>query len=197
MLFIKLIINNYGYWKTFAKWNLLCWWVRTDIFYIWHVLQSLHWIRYIFTCQRFTFMHCCWNFEMYQELFWIQIMILWIKIESCCEEAINSQHSCKHTYFRSRFIRATTLLSCFAHITFTFMHLADAFIQSDLQYIQAIHFFYQYVCSLGIEPMTFCAANAMLYHWATGTLFYFLHKSSDKADDWCLFLQIRFGVALC
>ncbi len=50
------------------------------------------------------------------------------------------------------------------------MHLADAFIQSDLQYIQVIHF-YQYVCSLGIEPMTLCAANAMLYHWATGTLY--------------------------
>ncbi len=48
------------------------------------------------------------------------------------------------------------------------MHLADAFIQSDLQCIQAIHVFYQYVCSLGIEPMTFCATNAMLYHWATG-----------------------------
>ncbi len=30
-------------------------------------------------------------------------------------------------------------------------------------------FFYQYVCSLGIEPTTFCAANTMLYHWATGT----------------------------
>ncbi len=29
--------------------------------------------------------------------------------------------------------------------TFTFMHLADAFIQSDLQCIQAIHFFNQYV----------------------------------------------------
>ncbi len=28
-------------------------------------------------------------------------------------------------------------------------------------------FFYQYVCSLGIEPTTFCTANAMLYHWAT------------------------------
>ncbi len=25
-------------------------------------------------------------------------------------------------------------------------------------------FFYQYVCSLGIEPTTFCAINAMLYH---------------------------------
>ncbi len=32
---------------------------------------------------------------------------------------------------------------------FTFMHLADAFIQSDLQCIQPIHF-YQYMCSLGI-----------------------------------------------
>ncbi len=49
------------------------------------------------------------------------------------------------------------------------MHLADAFIQSDLQCIQAIYFFYQYACSLGIEPTTFCAANTMLYHWATGT----------------------------
>ncbi len=39
--------------------------------------------------------------------------------------------------------------------TFTFMHLADAFIQSDLQCIQAIHFFCQYMCSLGIEPTTF------------------------------------------
>ncbi len=38
--------------------------------------------------------------------------------------------------------------------TFTFMHLADAFIQSDLQCIQAIHLYCQYVCSLGIEPTT-------------------------------------------
>ncbi len=44
------------------------------------------------------------------------------------------------------------------------MHLADAFIQSDLQSIQATHFFCQYVCSLEIEPTTFCAANAILYH---------------------------------
>ncbi len=39
--------------------------------------------------------------------------------------------------------------------TLTFMHLADAFIQSDLQCIQVIHFFCQYMCSLGIEPTTF------------------------------------------
>ncbi len=56
----------------------------------------------------------------------------------------------------------SSLLYIYIYIyTFTLMHLAD--------YIQAIHFFYQYVCSLGIEPMTFSAANAMLYHWATGT----------------------------
>ncbi len=53
-------------------------------------------------------------------------------------------------------------LSCRNRI-FIFMYLADAFIQSDLQCIQAIHF------SLGIEPTTFCAADTMLYHWATGT----------------------------
>ncbi len=47
--------------------------------------------------------------------------------------------------------------------SFTFMHLADAFIQSDLQCIQVIHFC-QYLCSLGIEPTTFCAADAMLYN---------------------------------
>ncbi len=40
----------------------------------------------------------------------------------------------------------------------TFTHLTDAFIQSDLQCIPALHFLY--VCSLGIEPTTFCAANA-------------------------------------
>ncbi len=30
-----------------------------------------------------------------------------------------------------------------------------------------LYIFCQYMCSLGIEPTTFCAANAMLYHWAT------------------------------
>ncbi len=30
-----------------------------------------------------------------------------------------------------------------------------------------LYIFNQHLCSLGIEPTTFCAANAMLYHWAT------------------------------
>ncbi len=45
--------------------------------------------------------------------------------------------------------------SYMSHTHFTFMHLADAFIQSDLQCIQAIHLYCQYMCSLGIEPTTF------------------------------------------
>ncbi len=43
------------------------------------------------------------------------------------------------------------------------MHLADAFIQR-LTVHSVYNFFCQYVCSLGIEPTTFRAANAMLYH---------------------------------
>ncbi len=56
--------------------------------------------------------------------------------------------------------------------TFTFMHLADAFIQSDLQCIQVIYFFCQYACSLGIEPTTFALLTQCSNHWATGRLFF-------------------------
>ncbi len=48
-------------------------------------------------------------------------------------------------------------------------------------FIQTIHFFYQYVCSLGIEPTAFCAANAMLYHWATGAHKYFHSKQVNSS----------------
>ncbi len=50
--------------------------------------------------------------------------------------------------------------------TFTFMHLADTFIQSDLQCIQVIHFWSVRVFS-GNWTHNLCAANAMLYHWNT------------------------------
>ncbi len=38
-------------------------------------------------------------------------------------------------------LKVYELLAFWKVCTFTFMHLADAFIQSDLQCIQAIHFF--------------------------------------------------------
>ncbi len=57
----------------------------------------------------------------------------------------------------------------YSAFTFTFMHLADAFIQSDLQWTHSINFLS--VCVFpGNRTHNLCAANEMLYHWATGTL---------------------------
>ncbi len=57
------------------------------------------------------------------------------------------------------------------------MHLSDAFIQSDLQCIQVIHVLL--VCVFpGNRTHNLCAANTMLYHWATGTQFSLL-KGKD------------------
>ncbi len=47
---------------------------------------------------------------------------------------------------------------------FTFMHLADAFIQSDLHCIQIIHLYCQYMCFLGIEPTTFALLTQCSNH---------------------------------
>ncbi len=69
-----------------------------------------------------------------------------------------------------------------SEVAFTFMHLADAFIQSDL--FSWLYIFCKYVCSLGIEHTIFCAANAMLYHWATGTLDVFTHCLMQLRGTW-------------
>ncbi len=45
--------------------------------------------------------------------------------------------------------------------------------------IQVIHF-HQYVWSLGIEPTTFCAADAMFYHWATQVTNTILYSTIPK-----------------
>ncbi len=66
------------------------------------------------------------------------------------------------------------------------MHLADAFIQSDLQCIQVIHFI-QYVCSLGIEPRPFalltqCSTTEpqeqFLHYMPLTELLSFIHKKN-------------------
>ncbi len=67
--------------------------------------------------------------------------------------------------------------------TFTFTHLADAFIQSDLHCIQAIH-----VLSLCVFPgnrtHNLCAANAMLYHSATE------HCETTGLESWTRNLKV-------
>ncbi len=55
--------------------------------------------------------------------------------------------------------------------TFTFMHLADAFIQSDLHCVQVtVSTFYQLLLSLGIEPMILALLAPCSTSWATGKL---------------------------
>ncbi len=84
----------------------------------------------------------------------------WVRIGQCHYH--QNFYPCRHTFYDRAF-----QINTFLH--FTFMHLADAFIQSDLQCIQAIHFLS--VCVFpGNWTHNLCAANAMLYHWATGTL---------------------------
>ncbi len=58
------------------------------------------------------------------------------------------------------------------------MHLADAFILC------------QFVCSLGIEPTSFCAANAILYLWATGTLRDCLSTEVNAHNHCCLLHEL-------
>ncbi len=65
------------------------------------------------------------------------------------------------------------------------LHLCN-FYPKGLTVHSGYTFFYQYACSLGIEPTTICAANAMLYHWAKGTHYftvfykqqYFIHNKT-------------------
>ncbi len=53
------------------------------------------------------------------------------------------------------------------------MHLADAFIQSDLHCIQVTVFtFYQLLLSLGIEPMILALLVPCSTIWATGKFLY-------------------------
>ncbi len=78
------------------------------------------------------------------------------------------------------------------------MHLADAFIQSDLQCIQAIHLFCQYVYSLGIEPTTFALLTQCSNHWATETLLLLLTLRwivDYRGNNTCIWLCV--GVCAC
>ncbi len=66
---------------------------------------------------------------------------------------------------------ATPKVQLIFTFTFTFMHLADAFIQSDLHCIQVTVFtFYQLLLSLGIEPMILALLVPCSTSWATGKL---------------------------
>ncbi len=72
----------------------------------------------------------------------------------------------------------------YTEFTFTFMHLADTFIQSDLTCIQVtVSTFYQLLLSLGIEPMILALLAPCSTSWATGKLGN-NHQSYDLVMVW-------------
>jgi len=80
-------------------------------------------------------------------------------------------------------------VSSTTRITFTFTHLADTFIESDLLCIRAIHLLS--VCVFpGNWTNDLCAANATLYHWATGTK----HVHLRTKSIYCSFIKLRLNL---
>ncbi len=97
----------------------------------------------------------------------------------CCEERFRQCHcSSSKTGWQCRVERGqfgsrdecTPLPHWYIYIyAFTFMHLADAFIQSDLHCIQVtVSTFDQLLLSLGIEPMILALLAPCSTSWATG-----------------------------
>ncbi len=127
--------------------------------------------------------YCSWveirNF-LSKEFKWKKKILTFGLIYECTVYTHAHTHTHTHTH-----IYIYIYIYMYAYIYLHLCILADAFIQSDLQCIQALHIC-QYVCSLGIEPTTFCAANAMLYHWATGTL-----------NNTYVYIHFREGDAIC
>ncbi len=69
---------------------------------------------------------------------------------------------------------------------FTFMHLADAFIQSDIQFIHVLS-----VCVFpGNRTHDLCAANAVFYHWATGACCGSTSLSYCDCDQCCACVSV-------
>ncbi len=90
----------------------------------------------------------------------------------------------------------------YTHHTHTFMNLASAFIQSDLHCIQAIHFFCQYVCSLGMNPQPFalltqCSTTEPQEHMYVYTHTPHTHQSPFKAVVLKLFTPSTTSENIC
>ncbi len=70
------------------------------------------------------------------------------------------------------------------HFNFIYIYaFSRCFYPKRLTVHSGYDIFYQYACSLGIEPTIFCGDNAMLYHWPTGThCVLTLYKM--LSDDW-------------
>ncbi len=89
-----------------------------------------------------------------------------------------------HAACKENMLKAMMTIYC---STFTFMHLADAFIQSDLHCIQVTVFTFLSLLSLGIEPMILPLLAPCSTIWATGRL---------NSDDDAALLVVLFIIVI-
>ncbi len=75
----------------------------------------------------------------------------------------------------------TTSLFYTIQVSFTFMHLADAFIQSDLQCIHAIHIFVITCVSWESNPQPFTLLTQCSNHWVPVSL---SHRNFGSCFTW-------------
>ncbi len=91
------------------------------------------------------------------------------------------------TYFRT----GSAYFMTFEKTYLFFLHLSDAFIQSDLHCIQVtVSTFYQLLLSLGIEPMILALLAPCSTSWATGKLFFIKIKCAVKNTPSRSFINI-------
>ncbi len=138
-------------------------------------MNSLFWMVLFLICciRKFRFIPINW-------FVWTVLWEIWFILASRFVLTVLSCTFRKWTDSFDPLCRAESLIHFSKSVcpkwSYLHLHLSDAFIQSDLQCIQAIH-----VLSVCLFPGNWThnlyAANAMLYHWATGTLFHVAMES--------------------
>ncbi len=152
---LKIAEQNRCFWCVHGDF-LLC--QQSPIVFVWQSVSTFSW-QFVFVCLRA-----------------VRHMTLPIKPLSIQTHwPIGSLHTAPigqmavwhtHTYLRD----SDTSSNWMTTFTFTFMHLADAFYPKRLT-VHSGYIFFLSVCVFpGNRTHNLCAANAMLYHWATGTL---------------------------
>ncbi len=99
------------------------------------------------------------NWRMFIMMLRLQCVCGLCALRMMCRSSTDSL--CFHTGSICSPLRIHGWLPQTQHLSITFTHLADAFIHSDLQCIQAIHLYCQYVFP-GNRTHNLCTANAML-----------------------------------
>ncbi len=150
--FISYIVDFFQIIVSLSHFGIACLYLTILSFY--HTILSFWWVE-----------RCKIAWIEKSEL-WENVSITFLRIFSLAEKEL-PQKSIQMPF------EEVLLHYSYYYNTFTFMHLADAFIQSDLHCIQVTVYFFtfdQLLLSLGIEPMILALLAPCSTIWATGKL---------------------------